>query len=312
MSRTLRAVHTVTDIEEPVRIDSYLCDVVRIMTRSQLSRREARFFVGSQEVKASRKVRSGDQVTLLYQELPELELHPEQMDLDIIYEDERILAVNKPAGIVVHPGAGNFEGTLIHGVLNHCRELKQRFPEAQHRPGIVHRLDKDTSGVIVFAKDPEAHEHLARQFHDRTTSKTYSAVLRGVLQKKRGTIHDRIVRDPRNRKRFISVDAGSARGREAISSYLVLRQMECAALVRLTPVTGRTHQLRVHMKTLGHPIINDPVYGSAGEDLLLLHASSIRFAHPDGSALCLRAPLPERFSRYIRSFGAAPPLTVRD
>ncbi len=304
-------VHTVPEIETPLRIDSFLCDYLGIMSRSQLARRQARFFIGDREVKASRKVRPGDVVSMSCMDVPETELIPEAMDLDIIFEDQRILAVNKRAGVVVHPGAGNFEGTLIHGVLHHCNELISRFPQDTLRPGIVHRLDKDTSGVIIFAKDVGAHEHLARQFHDRKTAKTYIAVVRGVMTHQKGSVIDRIVRDPRNRKRFMSVEDESGRGRRAETTYRVLRQLHEAALVQLRPVTGRTHQLRVHMKSLGNPIIFDPIYGTKGEQHLLLHAFSIQFTHPDGNKMLLRAPLPDRFKQYIRCCGGAGPSGVQ-
>ncbi len=283
------------------RIDQFVCGHAEGLTRNQLARRSARFFINSREVKASRKVQPAQQITVMLEELPQQDLAPEHIPLDIRYEDESVLVISKEPGVVVHPGAGNEHGTVIHGVLHHCREMAGSFPADAQRPGIVHRLDKDTSGIMIIAKDPRTHEMLARQFSRRRVHKTYIAVVRGMPPYASGSIETHIVRDRVHRKRFIPAAPG--KGRSARTDYRVLKTYRGYTLVQLHPVTGRTHQLRVHMKHIGCPIAGDSIYGSSEESGmtpgLLLHAFSLQLKLPEGERRTFRAPLPERFSKFL-------------
>ncbi len=236
---------------------------------------------------------------------------PQNIPLDILYEDAHLAVINKPAGMVVHPGAGRWEGTVVNALLGHWQGLQLGGDPL--RPGIVHRLDKETSGVLVVAKDPQTLEALAGQFQRREVSKAYLAVVAGCPELKTGKIHLPIGRHSRDRKKM---SVRSLRGKEALSCYRVLEDYEGASLVRLFPKTGRTHQLRVHLATMGHPIVGDKVYGSTKalrggvhpekQKLLqtfprqALHAESIRFLHPQkGTVLEVHAPLPDDFAALL-------------
>jgi 23S rRNA pseudouridine1911/1915/1917 synthase len=220
-----------------------------------------------------------------------------------------VIVLDKPQGMVVHPGSGNHSGTLLNGLLFHCRGIVERFTTEDPRPGIVHRLDKDTSGVIIAAKNPEAHAFLARQFHDRAARKRYIAFTVGAPKDQSGKVADRLGRDPRDRKRFTWVANG---GRSALTVYRVLRTYRAEGppertfgLVVMAPRTGRTHQLRVHMKRLGTPILGDPLYGRR-DDLfpgatLMLHARSLSIRLPgETEARTFFSPLPDRFRAVMR------------
>ena len=284
------------------RADVYIVDHLDLFTRSQLKARTRRIVVNGRESKLSRRVHAGDLLEVWYEPVPELTLEPEPMELRILYEDERVIVVDKAQGVVVHPGAGNWRGTLVSGILHHCGRIGRQFPAERLRPGIVHRLDKDTSGVLVVAKDPQAHEELAAQFRVRTVHKVYYALLLGALTRARGVVDLPIGRDPRNRQRFAVTDRG---GKPARTAYRVVRVDGSHSLVRFTPTTGRTHQLRVHALALGSPIVGDPIYGRADPSLpgatLMLHAYSLRIVLPGQSRERLfRAPLPDRLAAAAR------------
>lgn len=232
----------------------------------------------------------------------------EAMPLDILYEDDALLLLNKPAGLVVHPGAGHGTGTLVHGLLAHTQQLSSVAGPA--KPGLVHRLDKDTSGVMVVAKQDVAHRALAKQFADRTIRRTYVAVVRGRVPRERGVIAAPLGRHPKDRQRVAVQPAG--RGREAITHYRVLERLSGATLLELTPQTGRTHQLRVHLAHLGHPILGDPKYrgptmmGGIPVTRQLLHAWRLGFVHPaTGEPVEFTAPWPAAFTQVLPSDGAA-------
>lgn len=345
-------------VEEPahdgMRVDRYVADVLGLVTRSQLKARHALVYLNEKLVKLSKTVTVGDAVTVVVPEPEPISLEPEPMDLDILYEDHRMLVLNKPAGLVVHPGKGHPRHTLVHGVLHHVRTMRDHFGAETARPGIVHRLDKDTSGVIVIAKDTSAHELLSRQFRDRKTEKLYLAVVHGFFRPAAGTVAGSIVRDPTNRKRFALVpfedesrealllqqeeshqdlddleedigddvdgppehlgrtarrshpsdaadgEGGPSVGKASLTRYTTLRRWDRYACVALRPHTGRTHQLRVHMRHLGAPILGDPVYARKDSRLpdarLMLHAYRLRIRHPEtGSVMSFRAPLPADF-----------------
>jgi 23S rRNA pseudouridine1911/1915/1917 synthase len=299
-----------------MRIDRYIAERLGLFSRSQARSRVVRLLVNGRDAKPARRLKVEDELEIHYDEPAPLSLVPQEMPLDILYEDPNVIVLNKPQGLVVHPGAGHFSGTLVHGLLHHIDSLRERFPGEPLRPGIVHRLDKDTSGVIVAAKHPDAQEFLARQFREHRVSKRYVAVVRGVPQPPRGKIRTFLHRDPRHRQRFTWTPAegreGRGRrtpGRVAVTFYRVLRTFGDSALLSLRPQTGRTHQLRVHMLSIGCPILGDPLYGRRGAagPPLMLHAYRLAITLPgEDRPRIFRAPLPQRFTRYLHTRGRPP------
>ena len=276
------------DPDVGMRLDVYASEQLGLFSRSQARGRILEAAVNGVPARLARKVRQGDMVMLRYVDAPPTDLVAEDIPLDVIFENDEVIVIDKPQGLVVHPGSGNPSGTLLNGLLFHCRALLGRFPRDDPRPGIVHRLDKETSGVIIAAKTAEAHAFLARQFHDRLTRKRYVAVTLGIPPGPTGRVEDRLARDPRDRKRFTWVPEG---GRTALTHYRVLRAWPTEtgetggyAYVLLAPRTGRTHQLRVHMKRLGTPIVGDALYGRKDErfprETLMLHARSLSIVVP--------------------------------
>ena len=286
------------DLEESLRVDKFLSEYKGILSRSQLKAKETRIFINDKEVKLSRKVKPGDKGTLEYLEEETDLLQGERVDFSVLYENSDLWVINKPQGLVVHPACGNKHGTLVQGLIHYCGDLKMEFENENLRPGIVHRLDKDTSGVLIAAKRVTTQEFLAKQFRNRETEKWYLAFIKGKPLKERGIIKNYIKRDERNRKRFSVCLEG---GKSAETEYKLLKSWGSFSLVLLKPKTGRTHQLRVHMKDLGHPIINDPVYGRVNDSLgLMLHAYrlSITLPEPEGRRT-FWAPLPGRFREFL-------------
>jgi 23S rRNA pseudouridine1911/1915/1917 synthase len=272
----------------------------------ELSRAVAQRLIKSGEVtvnarpsKPSYRVEAGDEVTVqVPAEIPP-QIAPEQIALDVIYEDDDLLVVNKPAGMVIHPSYGHQSGTLVNAVLAHCpQNLDIGGPE---RAGVVHRLDKDTSGLIIVSKSEAAHSALQRQFKRRQVKKTYLALVEGHPEPRRGLIDAPIGRDKRQRKQMAIVRSG----REARTAYRVIELFDNNSLVELQPETGRTHQLRVHLAWLGYPVVGDRVYGYRKQPLLkqrhFLHAHKLEFTHPStGVALSLTAPLPDKLAQLLR------------
>lgn len=288
------------------RLDSYLADTLKLFTRSQAKRRIRKLLVNGKPAKLSKRIQPGDLLELEYLDAPPTELLPEAIQLDILFEDDNVLVVNKPQGLVVHPAAGNWTGTLVNALLHHCARLKERFPGEEARPGIVHRLDKDTSGLIITAKSSESREFLARQFRLRRVGKQYIAIVRGEPAEERGRIESSIARDRRHRKRFRIVRSGPG-GKKAITLYRVLRRKGGHALLSLRPRTGRTHQLRVQLASLGCPIVGDALYGGKAAAPLLLHAYRLRIRLPgESEPRTFRAPLPQRFREFWSSLPADP------
>lgn len=285
---------------EGLRVDRYLSDVLGLFTRSQIKQRDVEILLNGNPAKLGKTVHLNDNITVIYSEPKEPYIRAENIPLDIIYENSRALVINKPQGMVVHPAAGNYSGTLVQALLHHVKQLRVNFSEEAVRPGIVHRLDKDTSGVIVAAEDPEALNYLAAQFARKKVRKIYLAVVKGHVSKPHGEIDHPIARDPHNRKRFTWKRED---GKKALTRYRVLRYLRDATLVELSPRTGRTHQLRVHMTSIGHPILGDPLYGrsgSLGDYSLLLHASRISIRLPgEAETGVYRAPLPEHFKKAL-------------
>jgi 23S rRNA pseudouridine1911/1915/1917 synthase len=301
-------------VPEGLRLDRYLAEYRGLLSRSQIKSRKLRGKINGKDIKLSRIVKTGDWLELSWAEAEPVHLIPEDLPLDIIYEDDRTAVINKAQGMVVHPGPGNRRGTLANALF--FRRLRregfdnpslivpgENFPPGSGnlRPGIVHRLDKDTSGVIITAWDEEALAFLAEQFKNRRVKKIYIALVPGRPGEPEGRIETRIARDSRDRKRF----AVSGRGKIAITRYRVLRSWDSHSLILLQPKTGRTHQLRVQLRHLGHPISGDPLYGRADPLFpgsgLMLHARSLSITLPEHKeAQIFRAPLPERFRLFIK------------
>ncbi len=292
----MEPMHQLTAEEPCPRLDRWLA--ARAVPAASRARWQKAIAGGAVRVnglaaRASDAVRPGDKVEFSLIESAPVELSSaEEMPLDILFEDEHLLVLNKPPGLVVHPGAGNWEGTLVNGLLHHCGTLASGNPI---RPGIVHRLDKDTSGVILVAKTDDALAHLAGQFAARTAEKTYLAVVRGKPRTSAGTIHGAIARHPIHRQRMsVSTREGA---RAAETGWRVLVSVDKLSLLECRPKTGRTHQIRVHLKHLGHPVAGDRTYGGGADfPRQLLHAWKIRLAHPaTGAEVAFEAPVPADF-----------------
>jgi 23S rRNA pseudouridine1911/1915/1917 synthase len=301
-------IHTITAILPSwgMRLDRYIAENLKLLSRSQIKARELKAVVNGKETKISHVVKSGDELELFWKEAEPFDIIPENIPLDILFENDREVVINKAQGMVVHPGAGNRSGTLANALYYRQRARGGGgFPKAEGlRPGIVHRLDKETSGVIIAAYDDTALAFLAGQFKSRKAKKTYIAVVKGIPPEQKGRIETFIARDPRDRKRF----AVSARGKTALTMYRVVKTWQNHSLVLLRPKTGRTHQLRVHLRYLGHPIVGDPLYGFADtlfpSATLMLHARSLAITLPgEEEDRVFKAPLPDRFTTMIRELG---------
>ena len=284
----------ITAGEQPKRLDVFLVNRERDISRSALQRliELGRIRINDQVVKPSQKIKPGDRITMDVPKPEPLELKGEAIPLDILFEDEHLLVLNKPAGIVVHPAPGNWTGTLVNALLHHFQTSGGTISTigGKERPGLVHRLDKETSGVMVIAKTDRAHRHLAAQFKQHSITRVYEAVIFGVPKKGHGMIELAIGRDTKERKKFSS---RTSKPKESVTEYQVDRRFgKRAAHVSLHPRTGRTHQLRVHLKALGHPILGDPTYGGRkvcdieGIDIprVMLHARTLGFQHPQSGA----------------------------
>jgi 23S rRNA pseudouridine1911/1915/1917 synthase len=266
-----------------------------------------RLLLNGRPAKLSRRVSPGDLLFVEYRDAPTLELLPEDIPLSVIFEDQNVIVVDKPAGLVVHPAAGNPSGTLVNALLHHFSRLESEFPGAEARPGVVHRLDKGTSGVIITAKNLASREFLARQFRLRRVGKLYAAIVQGQPPADAGRIESRLARDRRQRKRFRSLPDGTAYGKRAVTAYRVLRRKAGHCLLALRPRTGRTHQLRVQLASVGCPIVGDSLYGSRVKSELMLHACRLRLRLPgQPGPVSFRSPLPARFAAYWRSLGRSP------
>ncbi len=274
-----------------VRLDKYLAQRYPRLSRSYLQKliSQGNVAVNDSQVKASQQVQRGDRIRVELPPVPSLDLEPESIPLNIAYEDDEVLVIDKPAGISVHPGAGGQGGTLANALLAQYPSLEKVGESG--RPGIVHRLDKNTSGLMIVAKSEGALKSLARQFKSRDVVKRYSALVKSKVKPDEGLINAPLGRNPKNRKRMALV----AGGREAVTSYKVKRHLNDYTLLEVTPKTGRTHQIRVHMASVGHPIVGDAVYGSKhpGLDRHFLHASYLKFRLPkDSKHIELESRLP--------------------
>lgn len=289
--------------EEDVRIDKYLSLECEDISRSYIQKllKAGQVLVNGKPVKASYVVEEEDMISLEVPEAIMPEIMAEPMDLDILYEDEDVLLINKPKGMVVHPAAGHYTGTLVNGLMYHCRDQLSGINGVM-RPGIVHRIDMDTTGVIIACKNDMAHNSIAAQLKEHSMTRRYEAIVHGVLKEDEGTIDAPIGRHPAERKKM-SINYN--RGRNAVTHYRVLKRLKQYTHVECRLETGRTHQIRVHMASIHHPLLGDALYGPAkcpvsGLQGQTLHAGILGFIHPrTGVYMEFRAPLPDYFSRLL-------------
>ena len=310
--------------QEPLRVDKFLMNFIENATRNkiQAAAKSGNIWVNQKAVKSNYKVKAGDKVQVMFEHPPyENLLVPEDIPLDIIYEDEVLLVVNKPAGMVVHPGHGNYSGTLVNALLHHFKDLPLNIDS---RPGLVHRIDKDTSGLLVIAKTAIAMTHLSRQFFDKTSTREYIALAWGLFTESSGTIEGHIGRNLKNRLQM-DVFEDESFGKPAITHYKVLEDLRYVSLIQCQLETGRTHQIRAHMKHIGHPLFNDKRYG--GDKILkgttftkykqfvdncfkllprqALHAKTLGFEHPiTKKILTFNSELPNDFRACLEKWRA--------
>jgi 23S rRNA pseudouridine1911/1915/1917 synthase len=308
--------------QSPLRVDKFLMARVENVTRNKIQQaaKAGSIFVDGTEVKSNYKVKGGDEVKVLFSHPPyENLLVPEDISLDIVYEDDILVVVNKPAGLVVHPGHGNYSGTLLNGLLYHFDQLPKNSNE---RPGLVHRIDKDTSGLLVVAKTEQAMTHLAKQFFDKSSERRYVALVWGDVKEDEGSIEGAIGRHPKNRLQM-AVFEDNSQGKEAKTHFKVLERFGYVTLIECQLETGRTHQIRAHLKFIGHTLFNDARYG--GDKILkgtsftkykqfvdncfallprqALHAQTLGFIHPStGEKMAFETPLPEDFKSALEKW----------
>ncbi|AVI49977.1 RNA pseudouridine synthase [Pukyongia salina] len=301
--------------QQPLRVDKYLMNKIENATRNKIQQaaKEGNIHVNDSPVKQNYKVKGGDVVQVLFEHPPyEFLLTPEDIPLDIVFEDEAVVVVNKPAGMVVHPGHGNYSGTLINALTFHFDNLPNN---SSNRPGLVHRIDKDTSGLLVIAKTEEVMTNLSKQFFNKTTEREYVALVWGNVEEDEGTIEGNIGRHPKNRLQNTVFEGDDAeKGKPAVTHFKVLERLGYVTLLSCRLETGRTHQIRVHLKHIGHTLFNDERYG--GDSILkgthfskykqfvencfkvlprqALHARTLGFVHPfSGEQMRFETPIPE-------------------
>ena len=284
------------------RLDAFLASSLDGLTRSQAARliESGEVAVNGETAGKSYKLAGGEDIAVTLPEPEPVEAVPQDIPLDVVYEDADVIVVNKPSGMVVHPAPGHPDGTLVNALLYHCAGTLSGIGGAL-RPGIVHRIDRDTSGLIIAAKNDAAHQYLSAQLADHTLARTYECIVVGALREDRGTVDAPIARHPADRKRMAVV----AGGREAVTHWEVIARYPGYTHVRCRLETGRTHQIRVHMAYIGHPILGDTVYGAkkevAGLTGQCLHAVGLRFLHPrTHEVMELSCPLPEEFTRMLQ------------
>ncbi len=288
-----------------LRIDKYLSSVNEQLSRSYIQKllKSGLVLVDGKPVKASYQVDEGDVISLDIPEAVEPEIEPENMDLDILYEDQDVILVNKPKGMVVHPAAGHYSHTLVNGLMYHCKDQLSGINGVM-RPGIVHRIDMDTTGVIIACKNDMAHNSIAAQLKEHSITRRYQAIVHGVLKDDAGTIEGPIGRHPTDRKKM-SINYNN--GKSAVTHYKVLKRFRQYTHVECRLETGRTHQIRVHMASIGHPLLGDLVYGPGkcpipGLQGQTLHAGVLGFIHPrTREYMEFTAPLPEYFAKLLNT-----------
>ena len=293
----------ITAEENGTRLDSYLAEELEGISRSYLQKLigEGLILVNQKTVKSNYKVKTGDSLLVQIPEAAPVDIQPEAMDLDIVYEDSDLLIVNKPVGLVVHPAHGHYSGTLVNGLLAHCTDLSGI--NGKMRPGIVHRIDKDTSGLLMIAKNDMAHQHPAAQLKEHSIKRAYYALVQGVISEPAGLVDAPIGRHETDRKKMAVTFKNS---KEARTHYYVKERFAKNSFIECRLETGRTHQIRVHMAYLGHPLVGDPLYGTRKNNLdfpgQALHAYALGFVHPrTGEELYFEAPLPEHFQSVLKT-----------
>jgi len=304
---------TVTDAEAGLRLDRVVANRCPELSRTRVQEliEAGLVLLNGKTAKDSHKVHAGDTIEVVPQPRPALRAEAESIPLDVLYEDDDVIAINKPAGMTVHAGAGNSHGTLVNALLGRGQSLSQSGDLL--RPGIVHRLDKETSGILLVAKNDFAHARLAEAFRERSIQKIYIALVQGVLKEERGRIELSIARDPNRRTRMTAKRAVLLHNaREARTDWQVLARIDSTTLLEVQLHTGRTHQIRVHFSALRHPVVGDTLYGAAGQLHIgrttlpslgrnFLHAAQIAFAQPrTGRPIHLTAPLPPELRAYLQ------------
>ena len=290
--------------EEILRIDRFLGSRLEQVSRSYLQKlvKDGAVLVNGKPVKSSYKVENGDRIRLEIPDAVEPEIEAEAMELDILYEDSDIILINKPKGMVVHPAAGHYSGTLVNGLMAHCKNELSGINGVM-RPGIVHRIDMDTTGVLIVCKNDKAHNAIAEQLKVHSITRKYYAIVHGVLKADTGTVNAPIGRHPVDRKKM---SINEKNGKEAVTHYRVLRRFRQFTFVECQLETGRTHQIRVHMASIGHPLLGDQVYGPAkvpfsGLQGQTLHAGVLGIIHPStGEYMEFTAPLPAYFEALLK------------
>ncbi len=292
--------YLVSETDKLDRIDRFLSDKIESFSRSTIKKLidESKILVNQTKIKPSYSLKVSDLIEIIDVDFSETEITPTKMDLDIVYEDDDVLVVNKPSGMVVHPAPGHYQDTLVNGLLWHINSLSNVNGET--RPGIVHRIDKDTSGLLMVAKNNYAHDILAKELQGKKTKREYIALVEGVINNKRGKINAPIGRDKANRLKM----AVTSTGKEAVTNFEVLETFDDSTLIKCILETGRTHQIRVHMQYINHPLVNDYVYGNAKTNDFgqFLHAKTLGFTHPKTKEwLEFSCELPKEFSEYLEN-----------
>ena len=287
--------------EKGVRLDSYITKKLNDLSRANIQRliEDGNILVNSAKQKISYKVNSGDKIEITIPEPKKIDLKPQDIKVEIVYEDNDIIVVNKPKGLVVHPAVGNPDGTLVNAIMNICKDSLSGIG-GKVRPGIVHRLDKDTTGLLIVAKNDKAHINLSEQIKNREVKKIYIALVRGNIPENEATINMPIGRSTKDRKKMAVVK----NGKEAVTHFKVIDRFKNYTLLEIKIDTGRTHQIRVHMAEIGYPVVGDMVYSNGknefGVEGQMLHAKSLDFKHPiTGKNMHLEAELPKYFKDII-------------
>ena len=294
--------YQVSDGQSGIRIDRYLSEMNEELSRSYIQKllKEQKITVNGSAVKANYKVQEGDEISVAVPDIKEPDILPEDIPLDILYEDDDVLIVNKPKGMVVHPSAGHTSGTLVNAIMFHCKDNLSGI-NGVLRPGIVHRIDKDTTGALLVCKNDNAHRNLAEQLKEHSITRRYHAIVHGSLKADTGTVNASIGRHPTDRKKM---STKALNGRHAVTHYRELERLGNYTYFECELETGRTHQIRVHMASIGHPILGDDVYGPAKCPFHLegqtLHAKILGITHPaTGEYMEFDAPLPEYFMKLL-------------